>query len=112
MCKRLIDSVKNRIRKIKNDLFLDQITITESGICLAIYCFKIYQGVLKDDERIYAYEEKIKKLYKLANPDSPHYDYDERNETAYNYVAMAVRCSNKEKVMDRICDAMKEYENK
>ena len=87
---------------------LKHIVVDPKGVCLAIYCAKIYSNCLLDSDINYYYEKDLKDLYKKLHPENPYYDYDERQETAYNFLCTAVNCSNGDYVRSRIVE---EFDN-
>ena len=97
-------------RKLRIRNQLKNTEVDAKGVCLAVYCAKIYFNCLEDDKIIYQYETDLKNMYRQMCKDNPYYDYDERQEMAFDYLSIAIRCSNGEYVKQRICEELENVE--
>ena len=97
------------ISKIKNFFAkrrLKKVEVDPKGICMSIYCAKIILNCLGDNDIIYPYEEDLRYLHYQLHQDNPYYDYDERQEVAYEYLSITLNCSNGDFVKQRIKEEM------
>ena len=102
MCRNWLYRIKVK-RQIKNT------EVDAKGVCLSIYCAKVFMNLLKDDEIIYAYETDLKNMHHQLNPNNPYYDYDERQAIAFQYLSVTLNCKNGEYVKQRIEEEIGSY---
>ena len=93
-----ITAIKNFLTRRK----LKRVVVDPKGVCMSVYCAKIIANCLKDEDIIYPYETELRSIHYQIHPDNPYYDYDERQEVAYDYLIVTLNCSNGEIVKKRI----------
>ena len=94
--------------KLRTKRMLKKIVVEPKGICIALYCYRIIFNLLSDEDIIYPYEKNLRDLYYQTYPNSPYYDYDERQEIAYDYLSMSLNCSNGDEVFQRIMEELED----
>ena len=103
----------SKLKNWRREQRLRNTVLTPKGVCIAIYCCKIFYNLIDDSNRIYQYDKDLEAMYKRTHPDNPYYGTEERQEIANEYLYMASNCHNREYVIERMTEELNsEYERK